>query len=152
MASPGKAAAPWAVKLVHDGKEQGVPAEKIRQKLVLEGLEPDLIDGVVEAGSLWAKLHTIEPSSPCTSPQRRQLSARCDDVAPGYAVFEEKREKFHDMLSVGLSPAVVRQKMAMDGCQPEEINNFFASAGGVATVEAEEEMDEEAKLAEPQAA
>ncbi|CBN79791.1 expressed unknown protein [Ectocarpus siliculosus] len=136
MASPGKAAAPWAVKLVHDGKEQGVPAEKIRQKLVLEGLEPDLIDGVVEAGSLSAKLHTIEPSSPCTSPQRRQLSAR----------------KFHDMLSVGLPPAVVRQKMAMDGCQPEEINNFFASAGGVATAEAEEEMDEEAKLAEPQAA
>lgn len=39
-----------------------------------------------------------------------------------------------------------------DGCQPEEINNFFASAGGVAAVEAEGEMDEEAKLAEPQAA
>lgn len=39
-----------------------------------------------------------------------------------------------------------------DGCQPEEINNFFASAGGVATVEAEEEMDEEAKPAEPQGA
>lgn len=92
MASPGKTAAPWAVKLVHDGKEQGVPAEKIRQKLVLEGLEPDLIDGVVEAGSLSGKPHTIEPSSPCTSPQRRQLSARCEDVAPGYSVSAEKPE------------------------------------------------------------
>lgn len=114
MSSPPKPASPWAVKIANEGKEQGVPVEKIRQKLVLEGLEPDLINVVLKgsgAGGDFGPEEHIEPSSPSTSPQRQQLSAR----------------KFHDMLLVGLPPAVVRQKMAMEGCQPEEINTFFAS-------------------------
>ena len=67
------------MKLANEGKEQGVPVEKIRQKLVLEGLEPDLINVVLKGsgagGDVGPEEH-IEPSSPSTSPQRRQLSAR----------------------------------------------------------------------------
>ncbi|CAM9606989.1 unnamed protein product, partial [Hapterophycus canaliculatus] len=97
MSSPGLGKAPWATKLAHEGKRRGLPDDKIRQKLVLEGLEPDLIDGVLADDARQAHDVTIQPSAPCTSPQRRQLSAR----------------KFHEMLGVGLSPAAVRQKMAM---------------------------------------
>lgn len=75
MASPGKPAAPWVVKLTHDAVEQGLPTDKIRRKLVLEGAEPDEIDLVLAHG-LESPIYQIEPSPPCTSPQRRQLSAR----------------------------------------------------------------------------
>ncbi|CAM9979290.1 unnamed protein product [Scytosiphon promiscuus] len=115
MSSPGSGKAPWATKLAHEGKERGLPDEKIRQRLVLEGLEPELIDGILADHDGQTHGMTIQPSAPCSSPQRRQLSAR----------------KFHEMLGVGLSPAAVRQKMAMDGCQPDEINSFFAAQGGV---------------------
>lgn len=82
MSSPPKPASPWAVKTVHEGKEQGLPVEKIRQKLVLEGVEPEVIDTVVseceagEEGSVVSDHHPVVASSPPTSPQRRQLSAR----------------------------------------------------------------------------
>ena len=77
MSSPSKPASPWAVKIANEGKEQGVPVEKIRQKLVLEGLEPDLINGVLQGSGVDTRREEhIEPSSPSTSPQRRQLSAR----------------------------------------------------------------------------
>lgn len=73
MASPAKPAAPWVVKLTHEAVEQGLPTDKIRQKLVLEGAEPNVIDLVLDGHSPISS--QIEPSSP-TSPQRRQLSAR----------------------------------------------------------------------------
>eukprot|EP00903_Cladosiphon_okamuranus_P013030 g12158.t1 len=115
MASPVKPAAPWVVKLTHEAVEQGLPAEKIRQKLVLEGAEPDVIDHLLlgQGESPVSISPPIEPSSPCASPQRRQLSAR----------------RFHEMLLVGLPPASVRQKMAMEGLPTEDINGFFAAEG-----------------------
>lgn len=79
MSSPPKPASPWAVKIAHEGREQGLPVEKIRQKLVLEGLEPELIDTVLhskDAASIKSEEDPIEASSPPTSPQRRQLSSR----------------------------------------------------------------------------
>lgn len=81
MSSPPKPASPWAVKLVHEGKEQGLPVEKIRQKLVLEGVEPEVINTVVSEAEMGGEGSVvldepIAPSSPPTSPQRRQLSAR----------------------------------------------------------------------------
>jgi len=76
MASPGKPAAPWAVKFTHEGQMQGLPTDKIRQKLVLDGAAPEVIDTLLMAehvvGSPVAE--AIKPSSP--SPQRRSLSAR----------------------------------------------------------------------------
>lgn len=81
-----KPGAPWAVKLVHEGKEQGLSPEKIRQKLVREGLELEKIDSVLGPSSaaplspITAVSATDEPSSPSflavTSPQHRQLSSR----------------------------------------------------------------------------
>ncbi|CAM9355955.1 unnamed protein product [Pylaiella littoralis] len=127
VGSPMKPGAPWAVKLVHEGKEQGLSPEKIRQKLVREGLELEKIDSVLGPSSaaalspITAVSATDEPSSPSflavTSPQHRQLSSR----------------KFHNMLLVGLPPTVVRQKMAMEGCPPEDINSFFAAERGSET-------------------
>lgn len=76
MCSPGSGKAPWATKLAHEGKERGLPDDKIRQRLVLEGLEPDLIDSVLADDAGQTHGVTIQPSAPCTSPQRRQLSAR----------------------------------------------------------------------------
>lgn len=77
MSSPPKLASPWAVKLVHQGKNLGLPVGLIRQKLVLEGLEPTLINSVLSSSDyMGADEEHIEPSSPPTSPQRRQLSAR----------------------------------------------------------------------------
>lgn len=65
------------VKLTHEAVEQGLPTEKIRQKLVLEGAEPDAIDLVLHGQQGMSPIAAqTEPSSPCTSPQRRQLSAR----------------------------------------------------------------------------
>lgn len=77
MTSPSKPASPWAVKLAKERKEQGLPLEKIRQTLVLEGLEPELINSVVkgDGGYLGEEGH-VKPISPPASPQRRQLSAR----------------------------------------------------------------------------
>lgn len=63
------------LKLTHEAVEQGLPTEKIRQKLVLEGAEPGVIDLVLANGQSTTSA-PVEPSSPCTSPQRRQLSAR----------------------------------------------------------------------------
>eukprot|EP00752_Nemacystus_decipiens_P007476 g6679.t1 len=100
------------VKLTHEAVEQGLPTEKIRQKLVLEGAEPDVIDLVLHGHQGQSPISSqIEPSPPCTSPQRRQLSAR----------------RFHEMLAVGLPPSSVRQKMAMEGLPTEDINSFFAA-------------------------
>lgn len=79
MSSPPKPASPWAVKLVHEGKELGLPNGMIRQKLVLEGLEPELINAVLKGngiGEISEGEGYVAPSSPPTSPQRRQLSAR----------------------------------------------------------------------------
>ena len=87
MTSPPKPASPWAVKLANEGKEQGVPVEKIRQKLVLEGLEPDLINVVLKGsgtgGDVGPEEH-VAPSSPSTSPQRQQLSARWEGEIVGH--------------------------------------------------------------------
>lgn len=77
MSSPVKPAAPWAVKFTHEGQMQGLPADKIRQKLVLEGAEPEVIDTLLMAEHVAGSppdAEVIKPSSP--SPQRRSLSTR----------------------------------------------------------------------------
>ncbi|CAN0009630.1 unnamed protein product [Ascophyllum nodosum] len=125
MSSPlTKPASPWAVKIAQEGKDQGLPHKKIRQKLVLQGLEPELIDNVLngDMDSSGRDQGPLEPSSPPTSPMRRQVSTR----------------KFHDMLETGISPAAVRQKMAMAGCPPEEIKCFFATHPITTKVEEQE--------------
>lgn len=89
--------------------------EKIRQKLVLEGLEPELINPVLESVSTPKCFSAAEDEGPpLERAPCRQISAR----------------KFHDMLSQGLPAASVRQKMAMEGCRPEDINSFFAQKTG----------------------
>ena len=79
MSSPlTKPASPWAVKIAQEGKDQGLPHKKIRQKLVLQGLEPELIDNVLngDMDSSGRDQGPLEPSSPPTSPMRRQVSTR----------------------------------------------------------------------------
>lgn len=88
-----KPGAPWAVKLVHESKEQGLSPERIRQKLVHEGLEPEKIDSVLETlAPPLSPTGTTTTTAACdatddcsssparlpavSSPQRRQLSVR----------------------------------------------------------------------------
>lgn len=94
------------VKLTHEAVVQGLPTEKIRQKLVLEGAEPDVIDLVLDGQGAQPPISgPIEPSSPCTSPQRRQLSARwvyrADSCAYGISSFGgDLRRPFAAVVSV----------------------------------------------------
>lgn len=82
MSSPSKVCQPWAVKLAGESKRQGLPDEKIRQKLVLEGLEPEFINPILD-GTCTLKSPSMlgspqdegfEPVVWPSSPQR--LSAR----------------------------------------------------------------------------
>lgn len=81
MTSPQtKPASPWAVKIANEGKEQGLPLHKIRQKLVLEGLEPDQIDDVLN-GDLDYSGRDEGPLEPSSLPNyypmlRRRISSR----------------------------------------------------------------------------
>lgn len=74
--SPSKPPHPWAVKIVDEGIRQGLPVEKIRQRLVLEGLEPELITPVLNRTATSASTDSSVTLAFPPSPLRRQISAR----------------------------------------------------------------------------
>jgi hypothetical protein len=90
-----------------------LPEGAVRQKMQLEGFTPQEIDAFMEGKPLPASTSAAPP-------------------AAAAAVVDPKFEKFEKMKKM-LPEGAVRQKMAMEGITPAEIDTFFGTASTTTT-------------------